>query len=209
MPLQCTSYSLNTHHAVHHEPPRYPLQRRPYHPPPPSNPPQRDPQRTHSRLHDPIHLDPSLHCSVAFLAWNHDQLVGYICSRHDAHVLSVLPRDSGRMGIEEFKQCWDENSVCCCLQQYVFPPIRPGRCIITGLVSVQLGSIIGNNIYRTDDKPQYRRGNSALLAVNILALVLFLCTKVYYIRRNRQRSRVWDGMSHEVSRVFPYDVTIL
>lgn len=69
-------------------------------------------------------------------------------------------------------------------------------------MSVQLGSIIGNNIYRTDDKPQYRRGNSVLLAVNVLGIVLFLCTKTYYIRRNRQRSRIWDGMSLEVSQAF-------
>lgn len=66
-------------------------------------------------------------------------------------------------------------------------------------VSVQLGNIIGNNMYRADDKPQYRRGNSVLLAFSFLAIALFLLTKVYYIWRNRQRSRVLDSMSGQVS----------
>lgn len=67
------------------------------------------------------------------------------------------------------------------------------------IVSVQLGNIIANNIYRADDKPQYRRGNAVLFAINLLAIALFLLTKAYYILRNRQRSRVWDGMTPEVS----------
>ncbi|EAW12293.1 putative MFS transporter [Aspergillus clavatus NRRL 1] len=62
---------------------------------------------------------------------------------------------------------------------------------------VQLGSIIGNNVYRTDDKPAYRRGNSVLLALNLLAVVLFGATKAYYVLRNRHRDRVWAGMTEE------------
>lgn len=69
-------------------------------------------------------------------------------------------------------------------------------------VSVQLSNIIANNIYREDDKPQYRRGNGVLFAINLLGIVVFLLTKVYYIRRNQQRSRVWNAMTPEVS----YDI---
>lgn len=72
-------------------------------------------------------------------------------------------------------------------------------------VSVQLGNIIGNNTYRADDKPQYQRGNSILLAFNLLAISLFLLTKVYYIWRNRQRSRVWDSMSNQVSDLSAFE----
>ena len=71
-------------------------------------------------------------------------------------------------------------------------------CLWTNAVSVQLGNIIGNNIYRADDKPQYRRGNSVLLFFNVLAIVLFLLTKGYYVWRNRQRSRVWQAMTDDV-----------
>ncbi|RHZ63456.1 uncharacterized protein CDV56_108631 [Aspergillus thermomutatus] len=62
---------------------------------------------------------------------------------------------------------------------------------------MQLGNIVGNNIYRGDDKPQYRRGNSVLVGMNVLALVLFVFTKVYYVLRNRYRDRVWAGMTEE------------
>ncbi|RAK73474.1 allantoate permease [Aspergillus fijiensis CBS 313.89] len=62
---------------------------------------------------------------------------------------------------------------------------------------VQVGGIIGNNIYRTDDKPKYRRGNSVLLGINVLAIVLFLLTKVYYTLRNKHRDKVWNAMTEE------------
>ncbi|BAE57542.1 major facilitator superfamily domain-containing protein [Aspergillus flavus] len=62
---------------------------------------------------------------------------------------------------------------------------------------VQLGNIIGNNVYREDDKPKYRRGNAVLLALNILGVLLFIGTKVYYILRNRHRERVWNSMTEE------------
>ncbi|KAF9895354.1 hypothetical protein FE257_000258 [Aspergillus nanangensis] len=64
-------------------------------------------------------------------------------------------------------------------------------------MSVQLGNIIGNNIYRADDKPKYRRGNTVLLALNILGVLLFLGTKAYYVLRNRQRDRIWASMTEE------------
>lgn len=66
---------------------------------------------------------------------------------------------------------------------------------------VQLGAIIGNNIYRADDKPKYHRGNSALIGINILAILLFIATKIYYIYRNKHRERVWNAMTEEVSVV--------
>ncbi|PLB54097.1 putative MFS transporter [Aspergillus steynii IBT 23096] len=62
---------------------------------------------------------------------------------------------------------------------------------------VQLGNIIGNNVYREDDKPKYRRGNSVLLGLNVLAICLFLGTKAYYVLRNKHRDRVWAAMTEE------------
>ncbi|KAB8072768.1 major facilitator superfamily domain-containing protein [Aspergillus leporis] len=62
---------------------------------------------------------------------------------------------------------------------------------------VQLGNIIGNNVYRADDKPKYRRGNTVLFALNILAIVLFLGTKFYYVSRNRHRERMWASMTEQ------------
>ncbi|KAK7716653.1 hypothetical protein SLS63_011078 [Diaporthe eres] len=64
-------------------------------------------------------------------------------------------------------------------------------------MSVQLGNIIANFIYRDDDKPYYRRGNMNLFAINLLAIVLFLLTKAYYIWRNKQKDRIWNALSKE------------
>ncbi|APA07020.1 hypothetical protein SS1G_04294 [Sclerotinia sclerotiorum 1980 UF-70] len=64
-------------------------------------------------------------------------------------------------------------------------------------MAVQLGNICGNFIYRTDDKPLYHRGNTQLIIINIVAIVVFLLTKVYYVMRNKQRDRVWNAMTAE------------
>lgn len=64
-------------------------------------------------------------------------------------------------------------------------------------MSVQLGSVIGANIYREDDKPRYLRGNSVLIGINLLAISLFVFAKVYYILRNRSREKRWNAMSAE------------
>ena len=62
---------------------------------------------------------------------------------------------------------------------------------------VQLGNIVANFIYRDDDKPYYRRGNMDLFAINVLAIMLFLLTKVYYVWRNRQKEKAWNALSKE------------
>jgi predicted MFS family arabinose efflux permease len=67
-------------------------------------------------------------------------------------------------------------------------------------MAVQLGNICANFIYRTDDAPLYRRGNTQLIAINILTIVLFLFTKVYYITRNKMRDRKWNAMTPEEQR---------
>ncbi len=75
-------------------------------------------------------------------------------------------------------------------------------------MSVQLGNIIGNFLYRADDKPLYHRGNTDLIIINLLAIVLFLFTKVYYIWRNKQRDRVWNAMSPEEQRAYKRNTTL-
>ncbi|KAE9366618.1 MFS general substrate transporter [Stipitochalara longipes BDJ] len=67
-------------------------------------------------------------------------------------------------------------------------------------MSVQLGNICANFIYRTDDKPLYHRGNTNLVIINILSIALFLFTKAYYIWRNKQKARVWNALTPEQQR---------
>jgi len=67
---------------------------------------------------------------------------------------------------------------------------------------VQASSIISQNIYRDDDKPLYRRGNKVLLAICAYNFVLFVGAKVYYVKVNRKRDAVWEGMTREEKEMY-------
>ena len=68
---------------------------------------------------------------------------------------------------------------------------------------VQLSSVVSANIYRKDDAPMYRRGNSYLIGICLFNLIiLYPGTKLYYIWRNKQKARQWDAMTPEVRRLF-------
>ncbi|KAI1757563.1 major facilitator superfamily domain-containing protein [Xylaria castorea] len=72
-------------------------------------------------------------------------------------------------------------------------------------MAVQAGNVVGNFIYLDDDKPLYKRGNSVLFAINILAIFVFLLTKVYYVWRNKQRDRIWNAMTEEEQNTYIRD----
>ncbi|KAL4931235.1 MFS general substrate transporter [Aspergillus undulatus] len=61
----------------------------------------------------------------------------------------------------------------------------------------QSSSIISSNIYREDDKPYYRRGNKAFLALVAWNVFMTIFIKVYYIWRKKTRDRIWNAMSSE------------
>ncbi|OLN92096.1 putative transporter YIL166C-like protein 1 [Colletotrichum chlorophyti] len=62
---------------------------------------------------------------------------------------------------------------------------------------VQVSNIIGSNIYRADDAPRYRRGNSVLLGLVAWNLFLYASARAYYIWRNKVRAKKWDAMRPE------------
>jgi len=62
---------------------------------------------------------------------------------------------------------------------------------------VQLGNVIANFIYRNDDKPLYHRGNTNLIVINLLVILLFIFTKVYYVTKNKIRDKKWNAMTAE------------
>ena len=66
----------------------------------------------------------------------------------------------------------------------------------------QLSAIISVNIYRNDDKPQYRRGNRVLVAITSYNIILYVGTKLYYVWRNKQRDKVWLGMNEKQRREY-------
>ncbi|KAK0215652.1 allantoate permease [Armillaria fumosa] len=63
---------------------------------------------------------------------------------------------------------------------------------------VQASGIISAQIYRKDDAPNYRRGNRILIAICCFNMfIMYPGAKAYYIYRNRQRDRIWNGMTLE------------
>lgn len=63
------------------------------------------------------------------------------------------------------------------------------------------GSIIASNVYQsTDNAPRYPRGNTALLCIAVINIVLYAATKVYYAARNHARERRWRVMGEEERR---------
>lgn len=62
---------------------------------------------------------------------------------------------------------------------------------------VQAGNVMATNIYRNDDKPLYKRGNTQLFAINIACVVLLLLVKFYYVSVNKSRDRKWAAMTRE------------
>lgn len=62
---------------------------------------------------------------------------------------------------------------------------------------VQAASLIGSNVYRTEDKPYYHRGNRILLGIQVAAVLLFFLAKAYYVWRNKQKEKVWNSYTKE------------
>lgn len=54
-----------------------------------------------------------------------------------------------------------------------------------------------NQIYRDDDKPDYRRGNKVLIAIAAWNFVLIVGIKYYYVWRNSAREAKWAAMTSE------------
>jgi hypothetical protein len=64
-------------------------------------------------------------------------------------------------------------------------------------ITIQFSGIASSNIYRSDDKPLYRRGNRQLIAINIATVVLYALAKAYYVRRNQWKKSRWEKLSPE------------
>lgn len=74
-------------------------------------------------------------------------------------------------------------------------------------MAVQASSVIGSNVYRTDDKPLYRRGNKVLLAIAAYNVVLFVGTKIFYVTVNKKREQEWGAMSKDEKEYYLRNTT--
>ncbi|KAL8637784.1 MAG: hypothetical protein Q9226_009078 [Calogaya cf. arnoldii] len=50
-------------------------------------------------------------------------------------------------------------------------------------------------VYRDHDKPLDRTGNKVFIGLVAYNIVLIISSKIYYMTRNAQRERIWQGMS--------------
>lgn len=73
-------------------------------------------------------------------------------------------------------------------------------------VIVQMGSLIGSQIYRKYDGPYYKMGNKVLVSICALAIVTFVIQRQFLIRWNKQKERAWDAMSTEERNAYQNDI---
>lgn len=62
-------------------------------------------------------------------------------------------------------------------------------------VIVQIGSLIGSQIYRSDDAPYYYRGNKVLISIAGLSLLTFLVQRQWLIHLNKKKEQEWERLS--------------
>ncbi|KAK7208630.1 major facilitator superfamily domain-containing protein [Myxozyma melibiosi] len=64
-------------------------------------------------------------------------------------------------------------------------------------IGVQCGSISASNVYRAGDAPFYRNGNSLLIGVSVLVVLITLSTRWLFKRENLRRDMMWSMMTSE------------
>ena len=74
-----------------------------------------------------------------------------------------------------------------------------GRTVSAALYNmfVQVAQVISSNIYRADDAPLYRRGNSILIGLVAYNIVLYISAKLYYSWKNKSRETQWNKLSDD------------
>lgn len=71
---------------------------------------------------------------------------------------------------------------------------------------VQIGSLIGSQIYRADDAPYYYRGNKVLISICVLALIVMLAQRWWLMLLNRRKERFWETMDDRERAAYQEDV---
>ena len=73
-------------------------------------------------------------------------------------------------------------------------------------VIVQMGSVVGSQIYRADDQPFYYRGNKVCISILALTLVVLVAQRQWLVLLNKRKARVWDAMSSEDKALYHADL---
>ncbi|QSZ33005.1 hypothetical protein DSL72_002590 [Monilinia vaccinii-corymbosi] len=70
---------------------------------------------------------------------------------------------------------------------------------------VQIGSLIGSQIYRSYDSPYYKQGNKVLISICALSLVAFVAQRRYLIVLNYRKDKIWGKMTAEEKATYQND----
>lgn len=73
-------------------------------------------------------------------------------------------------------------------------------------VIVQIGSLIGGQIYRAYDGPYYHQGNKVLVSICALSLAAFLVQRQILVHLNKKKEKQWETMSSAERVVYQNDV---
>ncbi|KAK4121009.1 MFS general substrate transporter, partial [Parathielavia appendiculata] len=73
-------------------------------------------------------------------------------------------------------------------------------------VIVQIGSLIGSQIYRSYDAPYYKQGNAVLVAICALSLVAMLVQRQVLVYLNKKKEEKWSRMNAEEKAMYQADV---
>lgn len=77
--------------------------------------------------------------------------------------------------------------------------------IATYNVIVQIGSLIGSQIYRSWDAPYYKHGNAVCLAICVLALIVLGSQRLVLMRMNKKKEQIWQTMSADEKATYQND----
>lgn len=72
-------------------------------------------------------------------------------------------------------------------------------------VIVQIGSLIGSQIYRKYDVPYYKRGNTVCISICALALVAMLVQRQVLVYLNKKKDEKWREMTPEEQALYQSD----
>jgi hypothetical protein len=72
-------------------------------------------------------------------------------------------------------------------------------------VIVQVGSLIGSQIYRKYDGPYYKQGNSVCVALCALALVTMVVQRQVLVYLNKKKTEKWQAMTTEEKALYQSD----
>lgn len=72
-------------------------------------------------------------------------------------------------------------------------------------VIVQVGSLIGSQIYRKADVPYYKVGNKVCISICALTIVVFVAQRQWLVYLNKTKERAWAALSVEERAAYQAD----